>query len=65
MNVFVCSSYPHRAEAELAGGQVSSDGGGVLLRDADRRIDLPGVIWPVAFTDGRSIGWSRPCGGWL
>ena len=51
--VFVCSPFSRRVEAGFTAGQVSSDGGALLLREADRRINLLGRV-AACFLDGRS-----------
>ena len=45
--------FSRRVEAEFTAGQVSSDGGGLLLREVDRRIDLVKRL-AGCFLDGRS-----------
>jgi hypothetical protein len=45
--------FARRVEAEFTAGQVSSDGGGLLLREVDRKIGLFGRL-SSCFTDGRS-----------
>jgi hypothetical protein len=44
--------FSRRVEAGFTAGQVSSDGGSLLLREADRRISLLGRL-AACFTDGR------------
>ena len=44
--------FSRRVEAGFTAGQVSSDGGSLLLREADRRISLLGRL-VACFTDGR------------
>jgi len=44
--------FSRRVEAEFTAGQVSSDGGSLLLREVDRRIDLLDRL-AACFTDGR------------
>ena len=45
--------FSRRVEAGLSAGQVSSDGGALLLREVDREIDLLGGL-SASFVDGRS-----------
>jgi hypothetical protein len=45
--------FSRRVEAEFSAGRVSSDGGALLLREADRRINLLGRL-AGCFNDGRS-----------
>jgi hypothetical protein len=45
--------FSHRVEAGFTGGQVCSDGGSLLLREADRKINLLGRL-AACFSDGRS-----------
>src|SRR6201997_4909720 len=45
--------FSRRVEAGFTAGQVSSDGGALLLREADRRINLLGRL-AGCFSDGRS-----------
>jgi len=45
--------FSRRVEAEFTAGQVSSDGGALLLREADRKINLLGRL-ASCFSDGRS-----------
>jgi hypothetical protein len=45
--------FSRRVEAEFSAGRVSSDGGALLLREADRRIDLLGRL-AGCFIDGRA-----------
>ncbi len=45
--------FSRRVEAGFTAGQVSSDGGALLLREVDRRIDLLGRL-AVCFRDGRN-----------
>src|SRR5512146_1764617 len=45
--------FSRRVQAEFTAGQVSSDGGALLLREADRRINLLGRL-ASCFSDGRS-----------
>ncbi len=45
--------FSRRVEAEFTAGRVSSDGGALLLREADRRINLLGRL-ASCFSDGRS-----------
>ena len=45
--------FSRRVEAEFSAGRVSSDGGALLLREADRRINLLGRL-ASCFIDGRS-----------
>lgn len=45
--------FSRRVEAGFTGGQVSSDGGALLLREVDRRINLLGRL-AGCFVDGRS-----------
>jgi hypothetical protein len=45
--------FSRRVEAGFTAGQVSSDGGSLLLREADRKINLLGRL-AACFTDGRS-----------
>src|SRR6201981_2078156 len=45
--------FSRRVEAGFTAGQVSSDGGALLLREADRRIHLLGRVG-ASFLDGRS-----------
>ena len=45
--------FSRRVEAGFTAGQVSSDGGALLLRETDRRIDLLGRL-AGCFSDGRS-----------
>ena len=45
--------FSRRVEAGFTAGQVSSDGGALLLREVDRKIDLLGRL-AGCFTDGRS-----------
>jgi hypothetical protein len=45
--------FSRRVEAEFTAGQVSSDGGGLLLREVDRRIELVKRL-AGCFLDGRS-----------
>src|ERR1700751_4235463 len=45
--------FSRRVEAGFTAGQVSSDGGALLLREADRRINLLGRL-AACFLDGRS-----------
>ena len=45
--------FSRRVEAGFTAGQVSSDGGSLLLREVDRKIDLLGRL-AGCFTDGRS-----------
>ncbi|MGA3373801.1 MAG: IS1380 family transposase [Terracidiphilus sp.] len=45
--------FSRRVEAGFTAGQVSSDGGSPLLREADRRINLPSRL-AACFSDGRS-----------
>ena len=45
--------FSRRVEAEFSAGQVSSDGGALLLREADRKINLLGRL-AGCFVDGRS-----------
>ena len=44
--------FSRRVEAGFTGGRVSSDGGSLLLREVDRKINLFGRL-PACFTDGR------------
>ncbi len=44
--------FSRRVEAGFSAGQVSSDGGSLLLRETDRRINLLGRV-ACCFTDGR------------
>ena len=44
--------FSRRVEAGFTAGQVSSDGGSLLLREADRKINLLGRL-AACFTDGR------------
>ena len=44
--------FSRRVEAEFTAGQVSSDGGALLLRQADRKINLLGRL-AGCFIDGR------------
>ena len=45
--------FSRRVESEFTAGRVSSDGGALLLREADRRIHLLGRL-AACFIDGRS-----------
>ena len=45
--------FSRRVEAEFSAGRVSSDGGALLLREADRRINLLGRV-AGCFSDGRA-----------
>ncbi len=45
--------FSRRVQAEFPAGRVSSDGGALLLREADRRINLLGRL-ASCFSDGRS-----------
>jgi hypothetical protein len=45
--------FSRRVQAEFTAGRVSSDGGALLLREADRRINLLGRL-ASCFSDGRS-----------
>src|ERR1700751_6457252 len=45
--------FSRRVEAGFTAGQVSSDGGAILLREADRRINLLGRL-ASCFLDGRA-----------
>ena len=45
--------FSRRVEAGFTAGQVSSDGGALLLREADRKINLLGRL-AACFSDGRS-----------
>src|SRR6202166_5479021 len=45
--------FSRRVEAGLTAGQVSSDGGALLLREVDRKINLLGRL-AGSFVDGRS-----------
>src|SRR5665213_3188960 len=45
--------FSRRVEAGFTAGQVSSDGGGLLLREVDRRIKMMDRV-AACFTDGRS-----------
>jgi hypothetical protein len=45
--------FSRRVEAEFTAGRVSSDGGALLLREADRKINLLGRL-AACFVDGRS-----------
>src|SRR5450631_2620840 len=45
--------FSRRVEAGFTAGQVSSDGGSLLLREADRKINLLGRL-AACFSDGRS-----------
>ena len=45
--------FSRRVEAEFSAGRVSSDGGALLLREADRKINLLGHV-ASCFSDGRS-----------
>lgn len=45
--------FSRRVEAEFTAGQVSSDGGALLLREVDGKINLLGRL-AGCFTDGRS-----------
>jgi hypothetical protein len=45
--------FSRRVEAEFSAGQVSSDGGALLLREVDRKINLLGRL-AGSFADGRS-----------
>jgi len=45
--------FSRRVEAEFSAGRVSSDGGALLLREADRKINLLGRV-ASCFSDGRS-----------
>jgi hypothetical protein len=45
--------FSRRVEAGFTAGRVSSDGGALLLREADRKINLLGRL-AACFTDGRS-----------
>ena len=45
--------FSRRVEAGFTGGQVSTDGGALLLREADRKIDLLKRV-AQCFTDGRA-----------
>jgi hypothetical protein len=44
--------FSRRVETDFSAGQVSSDGGGLLLREVDRRINLVGRL-ASCFSDGR------------
>src|SRR5437763_16955770 len=45
--------FSRRVEAGFTAGQVSSDGGALLLREVDRRIELSGRL-AACFSDGRA-----------
>ena len=45
--------FSRRVQAEFTAGRVSSDGGALLLREADRRINLLGRL-AGCFLDGRA-----------
>src|ERR1700690_2726076 len=45
--------FSRRVQAEFTAGRVSSDGGALLLREADRKIHLLGRL-AACFIDGRS-----------
>ena len=45
--------FSRRVQSELTAGRVSSDGGALLLREADRRINLLGRL-AGCFIDGRA-----------
>src|SRR6202142_747469 len=45
--------FSRRVQAEFTAGRVSSDGGALLLREADRKINLLGRL-AACFIDGRS-----------
>ena len=45
--------FSRRVQAEFTAGRVSSDGGALLLREADRRINLLGRL-SGCFLDGRA-----------
>ena len=45
--------FSHRVQSEFTAGRVSSDGGALLLREADRKINLLGRL-ASCFSDGRS-----------
>ena len=45
--------FSRRVEAEFSAGRVSSDGGALLLREAEHRIDLLGRL-AGCFIDGRA-----------
>ena len=49
--------FSRRVEAGFTAGQVSSDGGSLLLREADRKINLLGRL-AGCFSDGRRRCWS-------
>ena len=48
--------FSRRVEAGFTAGQVSTDGGALLLREVDRKIDLLGRL-AACFSDGRSPWW--------
>jgi hypothetical protein len=50
------SHFSRRVEAGFTAGQVSSDGGALLLREVERKINLLGRL-EVCFTDGRDPKW--------
>ena len=52
-NVLVCSPFSRRVEAGFTAGQVSTDGGALLLREVDLKINLLGRLGGC-FQDGRS-----------
>jgi hypothetical protein len=45
--------FSRRVHSEFTAGRVSSDGGSLLLREADRKINLLGRL-SSCFSDGRS-----------
>jgi len=45
--------FSRQVEAGFTAGQVSSDGGALLLREADRKINLLGRL-AACFSDGRA-----------
>jgi hypothetical protein len=45
--------FSRQVKAEFSAGQVSSDGGALLLRQAERRINLLGRL-AACFSDGRA-----------
>src|SRR5271169_1827627 len=57
--------FSRRVEAGFTAGQVSTDGGSLLLREADRKINLLGRL-AVCFRDGRSpLRVTHPLSGML
>ena len=51
--------------ARFDGGTISSDGGSLLLRQTDQRLNLLARFSNASWTDGNRIGWSIPFWRWF